>query len=323
MKRLGDHGPHFEVTAPSSRTAMTQRDPLFERSASRHKRKGKGKKDTVKRGSKKVSKTLRADVADKYDLYQRSVQAADIEVKFFRKQFKKIRGRKAISLREDFCGTAWVCAEWLKKKDTIAYGVDLDPEPIAWGKERHFSKLTDEQRSRMSFLQANVLDVEVPPVDIISAQNFSFFIFHERDVLVDYFRSVRRGLNDEGILLLDMFGGPECMQDDEVEKKRVEHPDGDFDYVWTQETFEPIHNNAVYSISFHFDDGSKMKRAFSYDWRMWSIAEVRDALKDAGFSESIVYWEGPGKDGEGDGKYKPAETAPPDLAWVSYIIAKA
>jgi hypothetical protein len=32
-----------------------------------------------------------------------------------------------------------------------------------------------------------------------------------------------------------------------------------------------------------------MKRAFSYDWRLWTITELMDALRDAGFDRIDVY----------------------------------
>ena len=42
-------------------------------------------------------------------------------------------------LREDFCGTFAICCEWAKSGATFeAHGVDLDPEPLQYGKERYF-----------------------------------------------------------------------------------------------------------------------------------------------------------------------------------------
>ena len=32
-----------------------------------------------------------------------------------------------------------------------------------------------------------------------------------------------------------------------------------------------------------------MRRAFTYDWRLWSLPEVRELLSEAGFRESRVY----------------------------------
>ena len=68
-------------------------------------------------------------------------------------------------------------------------------------------------------------------------------------------------------------------------------------------------------------DGSEMKRAFAYDWRLWSIPELRDLLAEAGFVDTEVYWEATDrKTGEGNGNYYKAESALDDPAWVAYIV---
>ena len=36
---------------------------------------------------------------------------------------------------------------------------------------------------------------------------------------------------------------------------------------------------------------------------MWSLPEIREILKEVGFKESHVYWEGTDEDGEGDGVF--------------------
>jgi SAM-dependent methyltransferase len=296
-------------------------DPVMERSSSRNKR--KDKKNKKRKPSGTHAKKKRAKTADKHDLYQRSVQAADVEAKFFRKTYKQIFGKKAKTLREDFCGTAIICAEWVKKKGAEAWGVDLDEPTLDWGMAHNVAPLKPEQQARVHLVQDDVRTPEgVPQVDIIAAQNFSFFIFRERQQVLEYFRSVREGLKDDGMFLLDMLGGPACMQADEYEEKEVDHPDGDFIYCWEQEKYEPIHRRALYRIHFKFPDGSSIKNAFTYDWRMWTLPDVRELLIEAGFSETFVYWEGADENGEGDGIFKKRESAPADLAWVAYVIAK-
>jgi hypothetical protein len=65
-----------------------------------------------------------------------------------------------------------------------------------------------------------------------------------------------------------------------------------------------------------------MRRAFSYDWRLWSIPELRDLLAEIGFSETEVYWEGTDrKTNEPNGVYRKVLSAPDDPAWVAYIVA--
>ena len=55
-------------------------------------------------------------------------------------------------------------------------------------------------------------------------------------------------------------------------------------------------------------------------WRLWSIPEVRELMLEAGFSKADVYWEGPGKDGDGDGIYKKREKVENDDVWIAYIV---
>ena len=64
---------------------------------------------TKKKRKKKPALTART--ADKQVLYQESVQDTETEASFLARTFDKMRGRPAKSLREDFCGTALLCAE--------------------------------------------------------------------------------------------------------------------------------------------------------------------------------------------------------------------
>ena len=54
-----------------------------------------------------------AEGADKFDLYQKSVQHPDHEVEFFEQAYREAFDRKPWSLREDFCGTFAVCCQWV------------------------------------------------------------------------------------------------------------------------------------------------------------------------------------------------------------------
>ena len=247
---------------------------------------------------KKGKKLTQAARADKYDLYQKSVQSPEFESDFMATVFKKVYKRDATILREDFCGTHAVCCEWLKKgkADRQAWGVDLDPEPLAWGKTHNQDKLSEGQKERLHLVEDNVLTAQAPTADVIAAQNFSFWIFKTRDDLRTYFSKVFRNLNNEGVLVLDMMGGAEAITDDSEEE--TEH-DG-FTYVWDQDYFDPVTHDCTFNIHFRFDDGSEIKNAFSYHWRLWTLPEVQEILKEAGFNKVEVYWEGADEDGEGN-----------------------
>ncbi len=69
-------------------------------------------------------------------------------------------------------------------------------------------------------------------------------------------------------------------------------------------------------------DGSRIRRAFAYDWRLWILPEVRDLLLEAGFTGVEVYWEGTdGETGEGNNIFTRRERAIDDPAWIAYIVA--
>jgi len=139
-----------------------------------------------------------AEQADKHELYELSVQNVENEVEFLRETFKQIRGRTPHVLREDFCGTASACCEWVRQGEEYqAIGVDIDPDVLEWGRNNRLSRLDTVDRARVSLLESDVLTVETPQVDLLTAFNFSYFIFDTRDTLRDYFRKAREALTDE------------------------------------------------------------------------------------------------------------------------------
>ncbi|MDQ7087174.1 MAG: hypothetical protein Q9Q13_04615 [Acidobacteriota bacterium] len=91
---------------------------------------------------KKNRKKTLAEQADKYVLYEAAVQSPDVEAPFFRKVFRKRFSKDPRILREDFCGTAAVCCQWVRsKRDRLAFGIDLDPVPLAWARENNLAAL--------------------------------------------------------------------------------------------------------------------------------------------------------------------------------------
>jgi hypothetical protein len=79
----------------------------------------------------------------------------------------------------------------------------------------------------------------------------------------------------------------------------------------------------VCHIHFRFPDGTAWPRAFSYDWRVWTLPEIRELLADAGFSQVMIYWQGWNTDGRPDGLFVPVETGEPDASWIAYVSARA
>lgn len=268
--------------------------------------------------ARKKSTPTMAEQADLHDLYEQSVQAVDVEVEFLDETFMALRGRKPLSLREDFCGTASAACEWVRSHDErTAIGVDNDKPTLDWGRANRIARLPKTAQTRIELLHADVRTVETPKVDIVSAFNFSYFLLKERADLKAYLRSVHEVLNDDGILFMDAFGGPEGIT---PQKEKTKHKG--FTYVWDQSLYEPVTGRMVCHIHFRFPDGSKLNRAFTYDWRLWNLPELRDLLLEAGFSKVRVYWEGEDEDGEPDGNYTESATGEADPAWVAYILAE-
>ena len=64
-----------------------------------------------------------------------------------------------------------------------------------------------------------------------------------------------------------------------------------FRYVWEQESFNPSDHAFRCAIHFEFDRGRPMRRAFTYDWRFWTLPEIRELMLEAGFAEARAYAE--------------------------------
>ena len=266
---------------------------------------------------KKRGRRPLAQRADRHDLYQRAVQEPEADIRLIDRIYKRRFGRKPRRLREDFCGTAHLAAAWVEKRDkNRAWGIDLDRATLDWGREHNLSRLSSDQAARIKLIEGDVLDIGCEPVDVTCAFNFSYCVFQTRAELARYFRQARSTLRSEGLFFLDLYGGPEAHQRQE-EERDVD----DFVYIWDQHRFDPISHRVTNFIHFEFRDGSRLKRAFRYDWRLWTIPEIRELLLEAGFAKAEVYWEGTdAKTGEGNDVYTLRETAPDDPAWVSYIV---
>ena len=281
-------------------------------------------KNTSKRKQKKAKeredRVTMADQSDRHILYQKAVQCVEAEIDFVDETFLALRGRNATLLREDFCGTMNTSCEWIRRRpENRAIGVDLDGEVLDWGRENNISALFEDQQDRINVFQDNVLTVETERVDALLAMNFSYFIFDDRKLMRQYFERVRETLVDDGIFFLDCYGGYDSVR--EIEEER--EINDDFTYVWDQDQFNPITHKMQCYIHFHFRDGSKMKRAFEYTWRMWTLPELRELLEESGFSKTTVYWEGTDDDSdEGNGEFEATEVGDADPSWVAYIVAE-
>jgi hypothetical protein len=274
-----------------------------------------------KKKSKKSAKKHKytAKTADKHHLYQLSVQEPEFEVDFINRIYRRLRGRRPMSLREDFCGTALFCGTWVKSnKNRTAIGIDIDQSVLDWGVEHNLKPLS-EPGQRIKLYTQDVREPVPDKVDVCTAFNFSYWCFQERETLRSYFAAVKNGLNEEGLFFLDAYGGYESHEPDLEEPRKI--PAG-FTYTWHQDKVDPINNTVVNHIHFKFRDKTKIRKAFTYEWRFWSLRELRELLEEAGFKHVTVYWEDADEEGEGNGVYRPRKRVSNEAGWIAYITAQ-
>jgi SAM-dependent methyltransferase len=265
----------------------------------------------------KKARAQTPEARDPFRLYEISVQSPEHDVPFVDRVYQKKNGRLPRSLREDFCGTAHLSSHWVRaRSDNQAIAVDHDPEILEWGRAHNILPL-GRDASRVKLVRADVRNVRRPRVDVVVAFNYSYFALKERRHLLAYYRAVRGSLRDGGIFVLDIFGG----YDTQTESTDTTRHEG-FTHVWEQREFDPLTNRSRFFIHFEPDKGRPLRNAFSYDWRIWSVPEVRDVLTEAGFGSVDVYWEGIDPEtGEGEGVYRLVRKARNTPGWNALIVA--
>lgn len=254
---------------------------------------------------------------DKYRYYLNSVQSPEDDAAFLEQVYWDVNQRRAHVMREDFCAAFALCCEWVKRDERYkAIGVDLDDEPVAYGKASYLAKLSPDEKSRVEILLSDVLASTLPQADIICALNFSYMGFKSRALLKSYFEQCLQSLDSGGIMVVDCFGGSSCQEPNEHE---TEHED--FSYFWDQDSFNHLTSEATFYIHYQRKGEPKREKVFSYDWRLWSLAELRDLFEEVGFSATHIYWEGTDEDGDGDGVFTRTEESEDCESWVAYMIA--
>ena len=279
---------------------------------------GRQKKNRSRRQPRKKGWRT-AKTSDVNELYESSVQEPESELEFIDRIWQERRGRLASSIREDFCGTGLISREWVARRESnTAVGVDLDQATLDWSLARAQSRLEAGQLERLRLVCSDALTIGGDLVDSVLAMNFSYYVFKERADLLAYFRSVHESLVDDGILMIDAYGGSDSF----TEMTEDRDLDG-FTYTWDQHRYNPITGEAINHIHYRFPDGTRIRQAFTYDWRLWTIPEVRDALHEAGFQRVAVYWEQEDEDtGEGSGEWVETTDGEAIAGWIAYIVAE-
>ena len=256
-----------------------------------------------------------AGAHDRHRLYELAVQDADDELALVERVLRRA-GRPARRLREDFSGTSLLAARWVESgAGRSAAAVDLDPAVHAWARAHRLPGL-GASAERLRLVRADVRRGPRGPFDAIIAFNFSWQVFHTREALRGYLAAARRALAPGGVVLLDVFGGWEA-QRPLRERRRLR---GGATYVWDQESYDPITHRLRCSIHFELPGGRRLRQAFRYDWRLWTIPELSELLREAGFDEVEVHWDVAPRDDES--LYRVRRSAENCPGWIAYVIGR-
>ena len=255
---------------------------------------------------------------DKYWYYRHSVQSPELDLRFMRKCYRTLRRKEPYVFREDFCSTFALSCEWVKMGPLYkSVAVDIDSQPLKYGKEKYLLHLKPHQQKRVRVINTNVLNKNTAKADIIGALNFSYFTFKKRVELKKYFFNCLKLLNSNGLLIIDCFGGTQCF-----EKNEEQTDYGSFIYFWDQRSFDPITHHSLFHIHYKRKGEKKQNRAFSYNWRLWMIPELKDLLQEVGFHKVHIYWEGTDKKGEGNGHFTRRKKGEECESWIAYIVSE-
>lgn len=232
---------------------------------------------------------------NRYDLYELTVQAPAMEAAFLR----AVHGQEPETFGEDFCGPASVARAWCamgERYDAVA--VDKDSEPLEHAAKRaaeydatHHATIS----SRLKLVEKDVMAAR-EKCDVIAALNFAVCELHQRRWLMTYLRTAAYRLRAGGVFVADLYAGPDAFRPG-ITERHVRTEAGTLVYRWEQRRADPLTARVENAIHFVLPaSGGKTSEksrtyedAFTYDWRLWSVAELRDALREAGFNATEVY----------------------------------
>ncbi|KAL9659276.1 hypothetical protein QQ045_024081 [Rhodiola kirilowii] len=199
---------------------------------------------------------------------------------------------------------------------------DAKPDSVDSSIQMNSNMATDEKFQKKSLL--------LPARDIICAFNYSCCCLHKRGELVTYFRHVIEALSKRGgIFVMDLYGGTSSECGLKLQRKFP-----NFTYIWEQEEFDIVQRKTRISLHFHLKkQQKKIRHAFSYSWRLWSLPEIKDCMEEAGF-QSVHFWMRQMPDTEKskitegfgvgrDLKYEEVTKFEQQDAWNAYIVGVA
>lgn len=254
-------------------------------------------------------------IPDRFECYELCVQSPRHVVGFLRALFIAENGSDPTVLGEDFSGTCAVSRRWCKEIESgRAVCVDLDRDALTWARTR---AADDAVADQISFVHADCFtEGDAPahalagaaepaprdqPCDVCFVGNFSIGYAHDRATLVRYLSRTRERLLaarhgfSGGVFACDTYGGAGAFALGGIERTHPGRRGEVIRYAWAHEHADPATSMVTNSISLRVErDGeviAEYPRAFEYHWRLWSIAELREAMLEAGFQRTSVYLE--------------------------------
>lgn len=238
---------------------------------------------------------------DKFDCYELCVQSPRHVVAMLR----AIHGNDPTILREDFCGSAAIsrrwCAEGLKRGDN-SRAVAVDLEPVAIGRARREVEregLAGLVSLHMGDAAAKDAPAGAEGADVIFVGNFSIGYLHRRIDLMRYLRLSRarllaaNGGFGGGIFVCDLYGGAGAFRLGAIERRHPARTGEVIRYAWRHAAADPITGMVENRMSFRIErDGEivhELPDAFTYHWRLWNLAELREAMLEVGFRQVDTY----------------------------------
>lgn len=225
---------------------------------------------------------------DPFQLYELCAQSPRSLGRFL----LRAHGASPTTLAEDFCGSAALSRWWVEHAPGgSALATDIDPASL-----RRARELAGAAAARIGFIQADLL-ADAPPgldaADVAFCGNFSIGYALRRAELLRYLARTRSRLRPGGIFACDTYGGATAFRLGVLERTFVAPEGSVVRYAWAHDAADPVTGIVENSISFRVEKGGEVvaehPRVFTYRWRLWSIAELREALAEAGFRSSHVH----------------------------------
>ena len=233
---------------------------------------------------------LELTLDEKYGLYRETVYHPDKDnVIQLNNLFRALKGRDARVLREDFCGIFDLSTLWVDYNNTNkAICVDVDSEPIEWGKNHTTVKMNSNKWNRVDIRNddCRYVDVKDTSVDISIVGNWSQQILVKRSDMLAYFKNVYDSLKDDGIFMLGGVNDLEYEIEPYIEHRAIPFNNKSYKYTFEIQGTCPYTHLGMCKIHFALDN--KNATPFVYPWRVWTVAEYLDILSEVGFEKANI-----------------------------------